>query len=111
MMSYSIEKQIEEWLAQQGPEDLPGKGKPIDLDEYFRCPEDLRIGHSILKNAGCFPEEVQQIRQISGLQNELSECVDPAARVRLQSQLNEAQVRLSLKLEAARSRRWGKSLF
>ncbi|PWT80912.1 MAG: hypothetical protein C5B58_10650, partial [Acidobacteria bacterium] len=110
VMSYSIEKQIEEWLAQQGPEELPGKGKPIDLDEYFRSPEDLRIGYSILKSAGCYPEEVEQIRQISGLENDLSKCVDPDTRVRLRSQLNEAQVRLNLKLEAARSRRWGKSL-
>lgn len=47
-MSYWIEKQIEEWLAQRGSDDLPGKGKPLDLDEYFRCPEDLRIGYSIL---------------------------------------------------------------
>ena len=103
-MSYSIDKQIEEWLAQQGPEDLPGKGKPLDLDEYFRCPEDLRIGYSLLKNAGCVPQEVEQLRQINQLIDELQKCADPVDRTRLRSRLNEARVRLNLNLEAARRR-------
>jgi hypothetical protein len=103
-MSYSIDKQIEEWLAQKGPEDLPGKGKPLDLDEYFRCPEDLRIGYSLLKNAGYVPEEVEQLRQINQLIDELQKCADPVDRTRLRSRLNEARVRLNLNLEAARRR-------
>jgi hypothetical protein len=106
-MSYSIEKQIEEWVAQQGSDDLPGKGKPLDLDEYFRCPEDLRIGYYLLKNAGYIPEEVEQLREINRLIDELDKCADPAARTRLQSQLNETRVRLNLTLEAARRRRRG----
>jgi Domain of unknown function (DUF1992) len=106
-MSYSIDKQIEEWLARQGSEDLPGKGKPLDLDEYFRCPEDLRIGYSILKSAGYVPEEVEQLRQINQLIDELDKCTDPADRTRLQSRLNETRLRLNLNLEAARRRRRG----
>ena len=103
-MSYSIDKQIEEWLAQQGPEDLPGKGKPLDLDEYFRCPEDLRIGYSLLKNAGYVPEEVEQLRQINQLIDELQKYADPVDRTRVRSRLNEARVRLNLNLEAAHRR-------
>ena len=104
-MSYSIEKQIEEWLAQPGSDDLPGKGKPLDLDEYFRCPEDLRVGYSLLKNAGYVPEEVEQLQQINRLTDELNKCTDPSARTRLQTQLNETRVRLNLSFEAARRRR------
>jgi DnaJ-like protein len=106
-MSYSIDKLIEEWLAQRGPEDLPGRGKPLDLDEYFRCPEELRIGYSLLKNAGYVPEEVEQLRQINRLIEELDKCTDASARPRLESQLNEKRVRLNLTLEAARRRRRG----
>jgi hypothetical protein len=106
-MSYSIDKQIEEWLAQQGCGDLPGKGKPLDLDEYFRYPEDLRIGYSILKNAGCIPEEVEQLQEIDRLVRELEKCTDAGARTRLESLLNETRVRLNLRLEAARRRRRG----
>jgi hypothetical protein len=104
-MSNSIDKQIEEWLAAQGCDDLPGKGKPLDLDEYFRCPEELRVGYSLLKNAGCIPEEVEQLQRIDRLVDELGRSTDPEAQTRVRSQLNEARVRLSLKLEAARLRR------
>jgi hypothetical protein len=104
-MSYSIDKQIEEWLAQQESDDLPGKGKPLDLDEYFRCPEDLRIGYSLLKNAGYIPEEVEQLQEIDRLIRELEQCTDTGTRTRLESQLNETRVRLNLRLEAARRRR------
>jgi hypothetical protein len=104
-MSYSIEKQIEEWIEQQGSVDLPGSGKPLNLDEYFRWPEDLRLGYSILKNAGCVPEEVDQIREISRLEGEMRECNDTAARARLQAELNEARVRLNVSLENWRNRR------
>jgi hypothetical protein len=106
-MSYSIEKQIEEWLAQRGSEDLPGKGKPLDLDDYFRCPEDLRLGYSLLKNAGYVPEEVEQLQQIARLIDELDKCADPGVRSHLRSQLNETRVRLNLRLEATRRRRRG----
>jgi hypothetical protein len=106
-MSYSIDKQIEEWLAQQGSDDLPGKGKPLDLDEYFRYPEDLRIGYSLLKNAGYIPEEVEQLQEIDRLIQELAKSTDAGTRTRLESQLNETRVRLNLRLEAARRRRRG----
>jgi hypothetical protein len=106
-MSYSIDKLIEEWLAQRGPEDLPGSGKPLDLDEYFRCPEEQRIGYSLLKNAGYVPEEVEQLQQINRLKEALDKCTDASARPSLESQLNEKRVRLNLTLEAARRRRRG----
>jgi len=64
-MSHSVDKLIQEWLAENECEDLPGKGKPLDLEEYFSWPEDLRLGFSILKNSGHLPEEVEQLRESS----------------------------------------------
>ena len=60
-MSYSVDKLIEEWLAEKRIEELPGTGKPLNLDEYFSWPEDQRIGLSLLKNSGCVPFEVELI--------------------------------------------------
>ncbi|HEY1476062.1 MAG TPA: DUF1992 domain-containing protein, partial [Chthoniobacterales bacterium] len=70
-MSYNVDKLIEEWLAENECADLPGKGKPLDLDEYFSWPEDLRLGYSLLKNSGHVPEEVEQSREIKRLEEEL----------------------------------------
>ena len=33
-------------------DNLSGKGKPIDLTEYFATPEEACLANSVLKNAG-----------------------------------------------------------
>jgi hypothetical protein len=104
-MSYSVDKLIEEWLTENESEDLPGKGKPLNLDEYFSWPEDLRLGYSLLKNSGYFPEEVEQLREIKRLEEELRICPDVSRRSRLERKLREEQVKLSLKLEQSRRQR------
>ena len=104
-MSYSVDKLIEEWLAENECGDLPGKGKPLDLDEYFSWPEDLRLGYSLLKNSGHVPEEVEQSREIKRLEEELQTCSDANLRTRLERELREKQVQLSLKIEQFRRRR------
>jgi hypothetical protein len=104
-MSYSVDKLIEEWLAENACEDLPGKGKPLNLDEYFSWPEDLRLGYSILKNSGYVPEEVEQLREIKRLEEELRICSDATRKTRLERRLREEQVNLSLRLEQSRRQR------
>ena len=104
-MSYSVEKLIEEWLAENECEELPGKGKPLNLDEYFSWPEDLRLGYSLLKNSGHLPEEVEQLREIKRLEEELRTCPDANLRTRMERRLREKQVQLSLRLEQSRRQR------
>ena len=104
-MSYSVDKLIEEWLAENECEELPGKGKPLNLDEYFSWPEDLRLGYSILKNSGYVPEEVEQLREIKRLEEELRTCADANLRTRMERRLREKQVQLSLRLEQSRRQR------
>lgn len=104
-MSSPAEKIIEEWMAQTPPEDLPGKGRPLDLDEYFRWPEESRLAYSLLKNAGYLPEEVEHLREIGRLREQISQCTDAGLRKKLEGQLEEEQVGLSLRLEQRRRRR------
>jgi Domain of unknown function (DUF1992) len=103
-MSYPVDKLIEEWLAKKEGEELPGAGKPLDLDEYFRWPEDQRIGLSLLKNSGCVPFEVEQLREIKRLSDDIERCVDDQVRARLKGRLQEESVQLNLKIEQSRRR-------
>ena len=57
-----IEAQIKKAMAEGQFDDLPGKGKPIDLKAYFDTPEHLRMAYSILKKADFVPEEVQLLK-------------------------------------------------
>ena len=58
---------IDQWAeryiidAQQKGEldNLPGSGKPLELDDDSLVPPDLRAGYRLLRNAGYLPVELQ----------------------------------------------------
>lgn len=49
------EERIREAIDRGDFDDLPGKGKPLDLEDDRHLPDDLRLAYKILKNAGCLP--------------------------------------------------------
>src|ERR1700731_5033631 len=104
-MSYLVDKLIEEWLAEKKGEKLPGAGKPLNLDEYFSWPEDQRIGLSLLKNSGCVPLEVEQLREIKRLNDEIKRSKDEQVRAALKRKLQEAHAQLNLRIDNYRRRR------
>ena len=61
----AVEEQIRQAMAEGKFNNLPGKGKPIDLEAYFQTPEHLRMAYSILKSAGFVPQEVQLLKDIT----------------------------------------------
>ena len=91
-----VEQRIAQAIAAGAFENLPGAGKPLDLDDDRMVPEDLRVGYRILKNAGFIPPEVEQRREIADLAVLLRHATDDAARRRAAARL----ALLSLKLEA-----------
>jgi len=103
-MRLAIEELIQKWLAENPNERLPGAGEPLDLDEYFRWPEDLRLAYSLLKNSGHVPEEVELLREIGQLKQRLSESTHELTRNELRRQIQEQEVALNIRLERNRRR-------
>jgi hypothetical protein len=83
---------------------LPGRGTPLDFEDYFKLPVELRLAYSVLKSANCLPEEVTLLNDIAALERELEATSDPAGRKTLRKTIDERRLRLSLALEAARRR-------
>ncbi len=54
-------------------DNLPGKGKPLRLDDDSRIAPHLRASYRILRNAGILPPEMQLRKEISDLRQLLSE--------------------------------------
>ena len=104
-MPSPIEKLIDEWVSQNPEEHLSGEGKPLDLEEYFRWPEDKRMGYSLLRGAGCVPPEVALLQEIDSLKQSINRCTDPEKLRRLQDRLQARQVEFNMHLERHRSRR------
>jgi len=98
------ENRIDEAIALGEFDDLPGRGRPLDLTEYFSQPASERVGVNLLKNAGVVPPEVELLKQVAALEVALAECGDAAERERLNAELQEKQVALALALERRKRR-------
>ena len=103
-MRHAIEELVQKWLAENPNERLPGAGQPLDLDEYFRWPEELRLAYSLLKSSGHVPEEVELLREIGELKQRLAETTDALGRKDLKRRIQEQEVALNIKLERHRRR-------
>ena len=101
----NIDEKIEEAIARGELDNLPGKGKPIDLDSYFATPEHLRLSYSILKNANVIPEEIELLRQIETLKKSLDSCTIPLEKEALRQQLSEKLANFNLRMEHHRKAR------
>jgi hypothetical protein len=78
-------------------------GKPLDLgDGYDETPVELRMGYKMLKDAGVVPAEVQLMRDIETLRNQLDGAPDDAAARSGRQKLSEMQQQLALRLEKLR---------
>ncbi len=69
-------------------DNLPGKGKPLEFEE-IKGPEELKLAHKVLKNAGFLPPEIELKKQI-GQVEDLLETIeyDSPERGRIQKRLN-----------------------
>ena len=86
--------------------DNPQFGKPFDFkDGFLQTPEDLRMAHKILKNAGYVPAEVEMLQRLAALKEQLAAAVDPEQQRKLQTQLAELQQRVAMMLDGLRGRR------
>jgi hypothetical protein len=99
-----IDEKIQEAMAKGEFDDLPGKGKPIDLSDYFATPEDRRITYSLLKNASVLPEEGELLKEIETLKRRLADCRDQKLAAGLRKTLNESVLKLNLALERHKKR-------
>ena len=68
MFDLIAEKKIAEAIERGELDDLPGAGRPLELDDDALVPEDLRLAYRILKNAGYVPPEVEALNEISQLE-------------------------------------------
>lgn len=100
-----VEALIKEAQERGEFDNLPGKGKPIDLSTYFETPEDIRVAQSVLKNAGITSPEVQLLKEIAELRQVLTAIVDATKKDEIQKKIQEKQIEFSLMMERQKKSR------
>jgi len=95
----TIEALIKEAQARGEFDNLPGKGKPLDLTEYFNTPEDVRVAQAMLKNAGMVPVEIDLLQEIASLKTSLTSTKNDAEINSIRKLIKEKQLQFDLLLE------------
>jgi hypothetical protein len=95
----AIEQMIQQAMARGEFDNLKGKGKPLNLDDYFNTPEDVRMGFSILKSNDFVPEEIERLKEIAELRERLKTATEPEEKQELEKALRDKTLALSLILE------------
>ena len=98
----SVEEQIQRAMAEGQFDDLPGRGRPLDLEAYFSAPEHLRMAYSVLKSGDFVPEEVLLLREIDELKARLKSTLGEADRERLRKEIRGKTLNLTVLLERHR---------
>lgn len=100
-----MESIIKEAMERGDFDDLPDKGKPIDLSAYFETPEDVRVAHSVLKNAGMTSREVELLKEIAELRQIRAAVLDEEKKRELNKEIEKRQIEFSLMMERQRRQR------
>lgn len=100
-----VEAIIQEAMERGEFDNLPGKGRPIDLSEYFETPEDVRLANSILKNAGMTSREVDLLREIAELKQLHAALLDEKKKADVEQKIRQKQMEFSLMMERQKQQR------
>lgn len=98
-ISLLAESKIREAIRKGELDNLPNKGRPLDLEDLSWVPEELRAAYIILKNANILPEEVKLRKEIVSLQNLINCCHEPDERKTLEKKLTQKVLRFDLLME------------
>ena len=86
-----ISKAIQEGLL----DNKEWRNKPLPTTYDSMVPEELRMAHKILKNAGYLPPEIETKKEIQQIEDLLATCEDEYIRVRQIKKLNFLVIKLN----------------
>lgn len=105
-----VDKAIRKAMEEGQMDNLPGEGKPLNLDNDLNTPDELKLAYKILKDNDLAPDWMLTGRELAEREKKLRDQVrraanayqasltdtDPAARVRAERAWNRAQQKLAL---------------
>ncbi len=102
---HMVEEIIREAMERGEFRDLAGRGKPLDLSQYFEAPEDVRVAQALLENAGVAPREVELLREIWELRIKDAAGGDAEQEREVRRQIALRQLELDIRTEQYRRER------
>ena len=94
-----VEARIRKAMADGEFDNLPGKGKPIDLSKYYGVPEHLRIAYHMMKDSGYIPEEVRLKKEMEILKEKIRQCKSEEKKQSLMKELTDISQQFHFHME------------
>jgi hypothetical protein len=79
--------------------DLPGRGRPLRIDDLDGVPAELRASYLLLRNAGFVPPELEARKEWLQLRDLLAACTAPHERAARAANAERAWLRYRLLAE------------
>ncbi|CCK79158.1 MULTISPECIES: DnaJ family domain-containing protein [Desulfobacula] len=90
-----VEERIKKAQKEGAFDNLEGKNKPLKFEDQH-VPEEFRLAHKILKNAGFLPPEVEIKKKITQTEQLLEAAqIDSPERMKIQKKLNYLLTKLN----------------
>jgi hypothetical protein len=93
------EAKIQDGIERGDFDKLPGRGKPLQLEDLSHVPPHLRLGYKVLRNAGVAPPEVELRREVYRLDREIAATHDADALAELRRRRRDSDLSLAIMLE------------
>jgi hypothetical protein len=100
-----VEQKIKAAIEAGDFDNLEGAGHPLNLDEYFATPEDLRAAYSVLKSSRVLPREAELLGEIESLRGAIAAAVTSQDKARLIHELNRAVLQYDVMMDRYRRTR------
>lgn len=101
-----IDKIAEERILQAEQEgafdNLPGEGKPLPPDPFFRLPDEIRLAARVLTVCGCAPHELGLLSDLNRAKRRLDEARTPEEQEERMREYAEAEFKYNLAMDRHR---------
>ena len=104
MWFHIVEQRIEQAVRDGVFDDLPGRGRPLPLDDLSGVPDELRAGYLLLRANGCLPAELEARKEWLRLEDLLAACIDADERAQLLPQMRRAALQCQVLMDEHRAR-------
>ncbi|WP_235988791.1 DnaJ family domain-containing protein [Aquibacillus kalidii] len=93
------EEKIKQAIRDGELDKLPGKGKPLNLEDISKVPEDMRMSYHMMKNSGYLPEEVKLNKELVSLRELIASCEDKDEKEKYEKKLTEKEIHYRMLIE------------
>lgn len=95
-----VESAVDRWMREAEKtkelQNNPFKGKPLDFDDYFKSPEELRAGYRVLKNAGVLPPKLE-LKKLINEKRELLKTLSDSSKIEaLKKEIFELELKMNV---------------